>query len=165
MRKFSSGVYGRQRLEFFPAPYRAPLRAFAALVFAWHEDQVLLCDIEDRGWCIPSGRVEPEESSLEAAIREAREEAGAVIEYLQYLGCYRITEREEVRWADVYAGDVSELQDLEPAFESRGRKLVFPCELPDLYHLWTPLTEELFQHSREAVLRRRATLGVQKREA
>ena len=46
-------------MEFFPAPYHAPLRAFAALVFPWHGDKILLCDIEDRGWCIPSGRVEP----------------------------------------------------------------------------------------------------------
>ena len=71
VRKFSAGKYGRQRLEFFPAPFRAPLRSFAALVFPWEGEQVLLCDIENRGWSIPSGRVEPDESSSEAACREA----------------------------------------------------------------------------------------------
>ena len=65
--KFPCGQYGRQKLEFYPAPFRSPLRAFAALVFPWHEEQVLLCNICDRGWCIPSGRVEPNESSLATA--------------------------------------------------------------------------------------------------
>ncbi len=120
MSKFPSGKYGRQRLEFFPAPFRAPLRAFAALVFPWLEDKVLICNIEDRGWCIPSGRVEPNESSIEAAVREAKEEAGAILEDVLYLGCYRITERGEVRWADVYAARVKDLVDIPEEFESMG---------------------------------------------
>ena len=65
MKRFPPGTYGRQRLQFFPAPFQAPLRAFAVLVFPWQDDRVLICDIEDRGWCIPSGRVEAEETSLE----------------------------------------------------------------------------------------------------
>ncbi|HWD41934.1 MAG TPA: NUDIX domain-containing protein, partial [Fimbriimonas sp.] len=76
MRRFPSGQYGRQTLRFHPAPFRSPLRAFAALVFPWVEESVVICDIDRRGWCIPSGRVEPHETSLEAAKREAREEAG-----------------------------------------------------------------------------------------
>lgn len=113
----------------------------------------MLCDIEDRGWCIPSGRVEPNETSVEAALREAMEEAGAVLGEMQYIGCYRITERQEVRWADVYAAHVLELVELSAEFESRGRKLVEVEELPAIYHLWNPLTEEVFSHSR-TVLRR-----------
>lgn len=151
--RFPSGKYGRQTLEFFPAPYRAPLRAFAALVFPWQEESVLICNIEDRGWCIPSGRVEPSETSAEAALREAQEEAGAILQDLQYIGCYRITEKSEVRWADVYAAHVKDLVELPPQFESRGRQFRCLADLPEVYHLWNPLTEAVFQHSRDVMAR------------
>lgn len=154
MKRFPTGRYGRQRLEFFPAPYHAPLRAFAALVFPWHHDEILLCDIEDRGWCIPSGRVEPFEEPCEAASREAVEEAGAILHELQYIGCYRISERSEVRWADVFVASVQELVEISRPDESRGRRLVTIEELPEVYHMWNPLLEEVFHYSKEILDRR-----------
>lgn len=153
MKKFPVGPYGRQKLQFYPAPFRAPLRAFAALVFPWLDDKVLICDIEDRGWCIPSGRVEPTESSFEAVIREALEEGGVELEDVQYIGCYQVSERQEIRWADVYAARVARLVEITMTEESLGRKLVTMDELPHVYHLWTPLTEMVFEHSREIVSR------------
>ena len=153
MKRYPSGTYGRQRLEFHPAPFRAPLRAFAGLVFAWSDDKVLVCDIDGRGWCIPSGRVEPYETSLEAVRREALEEGGALLECIQYLGCYRISEKREVRWADCYAAKVNELVEITRQDESFGRKLVTLEELPAIYHLWNPLTEMLFQQSYEVICR------------
>lgn len=159
MKKFSPGTYGRQRLEFHPAPYRAPLRAFAALVFAWMGEEVLLCDIEDRGWCIPSGRVEPNETSSDAVLREALEEAGAELDAVQYLGCYRISERTEVRWADVFVAKVARLVEMRNDLESRGRMLASRDDLPGVYHLWTPLTEELFAYSHEVLSRYEAAVS------
>lgn len=153
MRRFPSGVYGRQRMQFYPAPFRAPLRAFAGMVFPWMDEQVLLCDILGRGWCIPSGRVEAYESSLDAVKREAVEEAGAVLSDLQYIGCYLITERREVRWADCYAAHVLELTEIGMKEESAGRQLFRLEELPEIYHVWNPLTEMVFQHSREVLER------------
>ncbi len=153
MRRFPSGEYGRQRLQFFPAPFRAPLRAFASLVFPWHEGRVLLCNIEDRGWCIPSGRVEPEEDSVQAGRREAQEEAGVQLDCMLYIGCYRIAERSDVRWADCYTAMVSHFGEITMREESLGVKLVDVCELPEIYHLWNPLTEMVFQHAREIATR------------
>lgn len=153
MRKFPPGVYGRQRLTFFPAPYRAPLRAFATLGFVWHEERVLVCDIEGRGWCIPSGRVDPGESSCEAIKREAKEEGGAILRHVQYIGCYHISERREVRWADCYAAEVEELGEIGMPEESKGRQLCTLEELPELYHAWNELTDRVFQHSREILAR------------
>lgn len=117
------------------------------------DDKVLICDIEDRGWSIPSGRVEPNESSLQAVIREAIEEGGAELEDVQYIGCYHISERQEVRWADVYAARVGRLVEITMTEESLGRKLVTMEELPEIYHLWTPLTKMVFEHSREIMER------------
>lgn len=153
MKKFPSGRYGRQTLKFYPAPFKAPLRAFAALVFPWQEEQVLVCDIIGRGWCIPSGRVEARESSLEAIRREAVEEGGAILGRCQYIGCYQVTEKDEVRWCDCYAARLEGLCEITVAEESRGRKLVRMDELPDLYHNWNALTEQVFQFSLEALKR------------
>ena len=81
------------------------------------------------------------------------EEGGALLECIQYLGCYRISEKREVRWADCFAARVQDLVEITMQEESKGRKLVSPEELPDLYHLWNPLTKMLFELSREVVER------------
>lgn len=162
MKRFPSGTYGRQRLEFYAAPFRAPLRAFAGLVFAWDGDRVLICEIGDRGWSIPSGRVEPNENSAEAVEREALEEAGALLSNLQYIGCYRISERREVRWADCYVALVKELVEFNGTAESLGRKLATLEELPEIYHLWNPLTQMVFEHSRE-IMNRAGKVGAKPR--
>ncbi len=143
-------------MRFHPAPFRAPLRAFAALVFPWIGDRVVVCDIDGRGWCIPSGRVEPYETSVEAVRREALEEAGAVLCDIDYIGCYHISEKREVRWADCFAAQVRQLVDISMPEESKGVRLVQMDELPSMYHLWNPLTKMVFEHSREIVLRKQA---------
>jgi 8-oxo-dGTP diphosphatase len=153
VRRFPTGQYGRQRLEFYPAPHKAQLRAFAALVFPWLEDRVVVCDIEGRGWCVPSGRVEPDESSLEAVRREAREEAGAELGCVHYIGCYRITEASEVRWADCFASRVKSLGEITMPEESKGRRIVSLDELPPIYHLWNDLTARVFEHAFEVLKR------------
>lgn len=153
MKQFPSGKYGRQTLRFFPAPFRAPLRAFAGLVFPWQDGRVLVCDIVGRGWCIPSGRVEPTEDSSEAVRREALEEGGAVLGDVQYIGCYQITERNEIRWADCFAATVKELVEIQVVEESTGRQFMAIEELPDCYHMWNDLTERVFRHSRAVIER------------
>jgi 8-oxo-dGTP diphosphatase len=153
MRRFPAGTFGRQRLLFYPAPFKAPLRTFAVLVFAWQGDKVVICDIEDRGWCIPSGRVEAGEDSLQAAHREAQEEGGVELERVQHIGCYQISERREVRWADCYAARVSNVGEISMKEESLGMKLATIAELPAIYHLWNPLTEAVFHYSHEVVER------------
>lgn len=159
MRRFPVGKYGRQTMRFHPAPFRAPLRAFAVLVFAWSDGKVLLCDIADRGWCVPSGRVEPDESSCEAVRRESLEESGAVLEEVQYFGSYEIRDRSEVRWADCFTGHVVELGEIRTKDESRERRLVLPEELPEIYHVWNELTQLVFEHSREVADRARLLSG------
>lgn len=155
LKRFPTGQYGRQRLQFFPAPFRAPLRAFAALMFAWDGDLVLIADIEGRGWCVPSGRVEPEETSLEAVKRESVEEAGALLDDIQYMGCYHVSERREVRWVDCFVAKVATLGEIERQEESKGRRLATLEELPAIYHVWNPLTKMVFEHSYEIIQRRK----------
>jgi 8-oxo-dGTP diphosphatase len=131
----------------------APLRAFAALVFAWVENRVVICDIVERGWCIPSGRVEPTESSVDAVRREASEEAGAELGWVQYIGCYRITDGVEVNWADCFTARVKNLGEILLPDESRGRQLVTVDELSLVYHLWNDLTARVFEYAYEVLIR------------
>ena len=159
VKRFPPGAHGRQTLHFHPAPYRTPLRAFAGLVFPFQGDRILLCHIGDRGWCIPSGRVEACETSLDTVRREAIEEAGAVLCDVQYIGCYRICERDEVRWADVYVSQISELVPIGMPEESLGRKFVTWEELPECYYLWNDLTRMVFEHAREVMTRARRHVG------
>ncbi|MFI5385677.1 MAG: hypothetical protein ACHQ50_06090, partial [Fimbriimonadales bacterium] len=58
-----------------------------------------------------------------------------------------------VRWADVYAARVERLVEITMTQESLGRQLVTMEELPAIYHLWTPLTEMVFEHAREIMER------------
>lgn len=153
MRQFPSGKYRRQTLTFFPAPFRPPLRAFAVLVFPWQQDKVLLCEIADRGWCVPSGRVEPRESSMEAGRRETIEESGAILGDMHYVGCYQIRERREVRWAELFAAEVEALGEIQARNESKGRRFVTAAELPEIYHVWNPLTQLVFEHAYAAIQR------------
>lgn len=153
MRRFPTCKIGRQSLTFHPAPFRAPLRAFAAIVFPWRGREALLCDIVGRGWCVPSGIVEPGETSEQAARREAIEEAGAIVGDLQYVGCYRITERGDVRWADCFTALVPELVEIGIIAESRARKFVAMEELPQIYYAWNPLIKLVFEHALEVTER------------
>lgn len=153
------GDYGRQKLTFYKAPFKTPLRAFAVLLFAWRGDEVVVCDILDRGWCVPSGRVEPGEDSLHAVCREAREEAGLCLTGVTYIGCYKIDDRSETRWADCFAARVGELKEIEKPDESLGVRLVKLDKLPCLYHLWNDVTECVFKYSYE-VIQRSEKLGI-----
>lgn len=95
------------------------------------------------------------EESLETVCREAREEGGAVLDHVQYIGCYQISERREVRWADCYVSGVREMREIEFKMESLGVDFVTLEQLPEIYHNWNDLTHQVFEHSFQVVSRHR----------
>jgi len=97
--------------------------------------------------------VEPYETSLEAVRREAVEEGGAILNNIQYIGCYNISEKSEIRWADLFVARVERLQEISMPEESKGVKLVTLEELPELYHSWSELTRCVFEHSFDVISR------------
>lgn len=69
-------------------PCVVPNRAYA-LAFT-HDDRILLVGADSRQWWLPGGGIEDGESAEQALRRELDEEAGAVIEDLEFLGYQRL---------------------------------------------------------------------------
>jgi 8-oxo-dGTP diphosphatase len=141
-------------MRFYPEPYLPPTPAFAALVFAWSENQILVGDIVGRGWCIPSGRLEPGETSQQAARRESLEECGAVLGELYYFGCFQLPHSDGDRWAECFATTIAEWIEIGVPSESKGRRLVKIDELPEMYYLWNDLVKSVFQLSKATLAAR-----------
>jgi ADP-ribose pyrophosphatase YjhB (NUDIX family) len=56
-----------------------------------HDGQILLTKREDfEVWCLPGGAVDPNESLAQAAIREAEEETGLIVELTRLIGIYSL---------------------------------------------------------------------------
>ena len=133
-------------------PGDAPPDAFAALVFPFYGDRLVLAEIPGRGWCVPSGRVEAGESVEDAARRETFEEAGATLGRLAPLGGFVLTDRAtgEIRRAAAFLADVANLEDLPSGSESLGRMLIAVEEVEGAYFAWDALLAAVFAHAEEA---------------
>nr|WP_309686188.1 NUDIX domain-containing protein [Armatimonas sp.] len=72
---FPTVIWRKERATFaayasdgFPMP--------AALVFPFYGDKIVLAEIPGRGWCIPSGRLEPGETpEVRRGVRRLRRQA------------------------------------------------------------------------------------------
>lgn len=129
----------------------------AALVFAFYGDKIVLADIVTRGWCIPSGHVEPGETFEEAVRREAREEAGVTLGRVACLGYFVLTDvaSGRVRHAPTYVGEVLGLENDPPLSpDSRGRQLVNVEDVAGLYFSWDDLLAQVFAHAYQEKQRR-----------
>lgn len=59
-----------------------------AAIFNAAGEILLVLRADDHGWCLPCGWVEPDESPLEAAIRETREETGLTVTPIQLVDVF-----------------------------------------------------------------------------
>ena len=138
--------WGNETVEFQLAKTVGESPAFAALVFAFYGDRVLLCDIAGRGWCVPSGRLESGESAEAGARRETLEEAGVELGRLLPLGHFRFTsDQGDTRLATAFVADVVGWVDFDGTDESRGRQWVAWEDLAETYYAWDPLLAAVFE--------------------
>jgi len=134
-------------LQFFSEPLPAHFKPTYSLVIPVHERQIFLCNITNRGWCIPSGKIEPDELPLEAAIRETHEEAFITLEKINHLGYYKLTTSDSIKYAVLFVAKVASILPVQPNDEVSDRMLVSLEELPGLYNEWNPLLASVFDYA------------------
>lgn len=120
-----------------------------ALVFPFYGDKLVLAQIPGRGWCIPSGRIEPGETVEEGARREVWEESGATLSRMALLGTFPLTNKTTgaVHYGVVYLGDVANLEDLPEGTESEGRLLIPMEDAENTYFAWDALLAAVFDYA------------------
>lgn len=121
----------------------------AALVFPFYGDRIVLADIVTRGWCIPSGHIEPGETAEQAVRREALEEAGAQLGAVSYIGYFLLTDTatRAVRRAPTFIASVRGISSLPEGTESRGMQLVNQEDVAGLYFAWDDLLAAVFSYA------------------
>lgn len=122
------------------------------VVFARHTEGFVLAEIPGRGWCTPSGHIEPGETHLEAALRETREEIGAALQDARPIGRFLLTDaRGRQTSAPAYAGRVEAFGHLPPGSEARGVRVAAVEELPRIYYRWDALLEKVFAYAEQCL--------------
>ncbi|MCS6830675.1 MAG: NUDIX domain-containing protein [Armatimonadota bacterium] len=147
--RFPTVCWHEKQVTFRPRrTWRGLEPVYAVLLFAFFGGRVVLCDIERRGWSIPSGHLQPGETPEQAIRREAREEAGIVLDKIQPLGVYVLTDSAGGQWyAPVFVGEVAHFTSIPDSSESHGILLMPPEDVQEVYHLWDPLIAEVFHYA------------------
>ncbi len=127
---------------------------YAVLVFLFYGDKCVLADIEGRGMCIPSGRIEPGESIDQAAVRECFEETGALLHEpsRSLIGCYHMTTRSgaqagQTRWNPVFVAEALGFKPLPAGSESGGMFFAAVEDVADVYFFWDELIASVFAYA------------------
>jgi 8-oxo-dGTP diphosphatase len=132
-----------------PAPSSNDSKPYAALVFAFDEDRIVLANIRDRGWCVPGGRIEPGEKPEDAARREAWEEAGLCLGELTPLGqTVELPDDGPERVLAIgYTARVTGFEPLPPTFESSEIRLARREDIAECYFRWDALMAAMFDYA------------------
>jgi 8-oxo-dGTP diphosphatase len=150
-----TAMWAGRQMRFVPdeTPIDAPRPCYVVVLISDGAGRYLLAHIRDRGYCAPSGRIEPGESPDSAALREAYEESGAVLRELRLLGHYLLepcsVAEPEPCSAPVFLARAERLEPLQPDSESQGVLWASLDEMPALYYDWSPLIETVFRYAEE----------------
>lgn len=107
----------------------------SSFVLAFQDNELLLTNLNERGWDIPGGHIELGESPMQAMKRELYEETGAVIDSPQVLGhelirIYKEPENYKYPFPDsymvFYCAKIIKLDDFKSTNETKGRGLFKP---------------------------------------
>lgn len=99
-------------------------KAEHVLVICRFYQQWLLTKHKVRGWEFPGGKKEEGETLEEAAIREVREETGALVKTLQYLGEYEVINEEKSFVKAVFFAEIEDMQVKRDYYETNGPVLI-----------------------------------------
>lgn len=99
------------------------------LVICRYENEWLLTRHKERGLEFPGGKVEVNETAEEGALREVKEETGAEVKSLKYIGQYYVDGKREQVIKNLYYAEVKELISQSTYYETEGPVLI--ADLPN----------------------------------
>ncbi|WP_347862518.1 nucleoside triphosphatase YtkD [Salimicrobium sp. PL1-032A] len=127
MKQFYDYYNNLVKLSFADHPFsRDPKHVW---VICRYEGKWLLTEHKERGREFPGGKVEDGEQAFEAAIREVKEETGAVVDQLRYLGQYHVDGKGGTIIKNVYFAEIARIEKEDHYFETNGPVLL--DHLPD----------------------------------
>lgn len=145
------------RVQFMPATVLPDLPITAVKVYVFRDDGLLLANINSRGWDLPGGHIEPDETPEQAVIRELQEETGGRIEHFEAIGYLKITNEKEndrnrkypkVSCILVYKGYGSTLDSKHDfSLEASECKFVPIDQLPRVHHGWNEAKAQVVDYA------------------
>lgn len=122
MKTFKDYYNNKVRLSFEDHPFsKHPKHVW---VICRYNQQWLLTRHKDRGIEFPGGKVEAGENAEEAAIREVKEETGATIEKLCYIGQYYVEGKGGEIIKNVYYATIDTVEKQDTYYETEGPVLL-----------------------------------------
>src|SRR5690625_2412808 len=110
------------RLSFADHPFsNKPQHVFVICKF---NDQWLLTRHKSRGLEFPGGKVEEGETAEQGAIREVKEETGAIVQNIEYVGQYFVKGQKENIIKNIYYAEIEKIINEDHYYETFGPVLL-----------------------------------------
>lgn len=136
------------KLTFHATPYEGGVVPFAVLGFCWIEDRIVLANIKNRGWCVPSGRIEQGESPVEAIAREAEEECGITGTEWLLFGWFEVNESNLCRVSLAYTTNNAIWEGNPRGDDSVGSDAFTIERVREIYYDWNSVMEQAINASK-----------------
>src|SRR5690625_4959442 len=119
------------------------------LVICRYQDKWLLTRHKTRGLEFPGGKVEQGETAEQAAIREVKEETGATVEEIHYLGQYHVDGKGDQVNKNIYFAKIGKLIEQPTYYETEGPVLTkkFPNNIKGRGTYSFIMKDEIIEHS------------------